>query len=125
MSHESRPGDAASPVTPGGVAEAVEMLRAAGYNDSIEVSADGIWCEGCNQHHPVASGVVQEHIYRFEGDSNPDDMSIVVGLRCLICGCTGIVVSAYGPGADPRLFDILNQIPINVAAHDPTAGGLT
>jgi hypothetical protein len=45
----------------------------------------------------------------------------VVGLRCQICGRTGIVVSAYGPGADPHLFDILNQMPINLAAHDPTS----
>ena len=124
MSHTSSPDDAASPVSPGGAAEAVEMLRADGYDDSIEVSVDGIWCKGCNQDHPV-TGVIQERIYRFEGASNPDDMSIVVGLRCRICGRTGIVVSAFGPSADPRLFDILNQIPINLAAHDPTAGGQT
>ena len=24
------------------------------------------------------------------------------------------------PGADPHLFDILNQMPINLTAHDPT-----
>lgn len=97
------------------------MLRADGYDESIEVSVEGIWCKGCNQDHPV-TGVTQERIYRFEGSSNPDDMAIVVGLRCLICGRTGIVVSAYGPDADPRLFDILNQIPINLGAHDPAAG---
>ena len=57
--------------------------------------------------------------YRFEGASDPDDMSIVVGLRCRICGRTGVVVSAFGPDADPRLFDILNQIPIELSAHDP------
>ena len=106
------------PSAASGVAEAVEVLRAEGYGDSIEVSAEGIWCEGCQQHHAV-TGVVQERIYRFEGASNPDDMSIVVGLRCQICGRTGIVVSAYGPDADPHLFDILNQIPIKPGAHDP------
>ena len=104
--------------SPNGAAEAVELLRLEGYDDTIEVSADGIWCGGCNQHHAV-TGVVQERIYRFEGASNPDDMSIVVGLRCRICGRTGIVVSAFGPDADPRLFDILNQIPIELSAHDP------
>ena len=106
--------------SPSGVAEAVQLLRADGYDDSIEVSAAGIWCEGCKQHHPV-NGVIQERVYRFEGASNPDDMSIVVGLRCQICGRTGVVVSAYGPGADPQLFDILNQMPINLTAHDPTS----
>ncbi|HEY0521318.1 MAG TPA: hypothetical protein VGC84_17645 [Ilumatobacteraceae bacterium] len=104
--------------SPSGAAEAVELLRAEGYDDSIEVSSAGIWCRGCNRFHPV-TGVRQERIYRFEGASNPDDMSIVVGLRCQTCGRTGIVVSAYGPGADPALFDILNQIPIVDGAHDP------
>ena len=104
--------------SPNGAAEAVELLRSEGYDDTIEVSADGIWCGGCNQHHAV-TGVVQERIYRFEGASNPEDMSIVVGLRCRICGRTGVVVSAFGPDADPRLFDILNQIPIEPGAHDP------
>lgn len=103
---------------PNGVAEAVESLRSEGYDDSIEVSVEGIWCAGCNQHHAV-TGVVQERIYRFEGASNPEDMSIVVGLRCRICGRKGIVVSAFGPDADPRLFEILNQIPIELSAHDP------
>jgi hypothetical protein len=98
----------------------VQTLRADGYDDdAIDVSAAGIWCKGCNQFHAV-TGVVQERIYRFEGASNPDDMSIVVGLRCSICGRTGIVVSAYGPAADPKLFDLLNQMPIDLGAHDPT-----
>ncbi len=104
--------------TPNGAAAAIALLRSQGYDDTIEVSADGIWCGGCNQHHAV-TGVVQERIYRFEGASNPEDMSIVVGLRCRICGRTGIVVSAFGPDADPRLFDILNQIPMEPGAHDP------
>ena len=104
--------------SPNGVAEAVQLLQSEGYGDSIEVSVEGIWCKGCNMHHSV-TGVIQERIYRFEGASNPDDMSIVVGLRCQICGRTGIVVSAFGPDADPRLFEILNQIPITVTAHDP------
>lgn len=106
------------PVTPNGVAEAIALLRTEGYEDGIEVSVDGIWCAGCNQFHSV-TGVMQERIYRFEGASNPDDMAIVVGLRCQICGRTGVVVSAYGPDADPRLFAILNQIPMLASAHDP------
>jgi hypothetical protein len=104
--------------TPTSETEAVQLLEADGYGASIEVSVDGIWCGGCNRFHDV-TGVIQERIYRFEGASNPDDMSIVVGLRCRICGRTGIVVSAYGPDAEPKLFEILNQIPINLAAHDP------
>jgi len=111
------PGSATSP---NGPAEAVRLLRDEGFGDSIEISADGIWCSGCNRMHPP-TGIVQQRIFRFEGASNPEDMSIVVGLRCSVCGRTGIVVSAFGPDADPRLFELLNQIPMDLAAHDPTA----
>ena len=106
------------PATPTTETEAIQLLCTEGYGDGIEVSVDGIWCRGCSRFHDV-TGVVQERIYRFEGNSNPDDMSIVVGLRCQICGRTGIVVSAYGPDAEPRLFELLNQMPINLTAHDP------
>ncbi|MEP7203843.1 MAG: hypothetical protein ABI894_14605 [Ilumatobacteraceae bacterium] len=119
MPNPDQPEDHFTPVVPAGPADAIELLRADGYDDSIEVSADGIWCSGCKECHDV-TGVIQERIYRFEGFSNPDDTSIVVGLRCRICGGSGIVVSAYGADADPRMFEILNQIPIDVAAHDPT-----
>ena len=54
--HMTTPPSPPSPAS--GVAEAVEVLRAEGYGDSIEVSADGIWCEGCQQHHAV-TGVIQ------------------------------------------------------------------
>jgi hypothetical protein len=104
--------------SPSGVAEAIAALIADGYAEGIEVTAEGIWCNGCRQHHPAA-GMLQERIYRFEGPSNPDDLSIVVGVRCRSCGLTGIVVSPYGPNADPRLFDILMQIPMSRSAHDP------
>ena len=109
----------ATPSSPSGPAEAVQALRAEGYGESIEVSENGIWCKGCQRFHAV-DGVVQERIYRFEGASNPDDMSIVVGLRCRTCGRSGIVVSAYGPAADPKLFDVLMQMPIGPGAADPS-----
>ncbi len=37
--------------------------------------------------------------YRFEGESNPDDMSILYALEC-VDGTKGTISNSYGPTAD-------------------------
>ena len=34
--------------------------------------------------------------------SNPDDEAIVIGVTCPACEAKGVLVSAYGPAADPE-----------------------
>lgn len=38
-------------------------------------------------------------VYRFEGDSNPDDMSVVYGIQSTT-GLKGVLVSGYGISAE-------------------------
>jgi hypothetical protein len=35
---------------------------------------------------------------------------VVFGIVCPGCGARGIVVSAYGPDADPEIFDLLTRL---------------
>ena len=48
--------------------------------------------------------------YRYEGNTDPRDESVVFGIVCPGCGARGIVVSAYGPDADPEIFDLLTRL---------------
>jgi hypothetical protein len=48
--------------------------------------------------------------YRYEGNTDPGDESVVFGIVCPDCGAKGIVVSAYGPDADPEVFDLLTRL---------------
>ena len=51
--------------------------------------------------HPFETAVV-DFTFRFEGPSDPGDQAIVLGVSCTAWGRKGIVVSAYGPDADPE-----------------------
>jgi hypothetical protein len=59
-------------------------------------------------HQPESLQVTQT--YRYEGNTDPGDESVVFGIVCPGCGARGIVVSAYGPDADPEIFDLLTRL---------------
>ena len=96
---------------PDTVTEAVALLRADGYTDDVEMDGGGFACPACGAGHRLEQGVM-ERMYRFEGPSDPGDEAIVLGVRCATCGRRGILVSAFGPDADPAAFaHLVNLVP--------------
>jgi hypothetical protein len=89
--------------------EAIALLRELGYTDDIELEVDrtpGVGgatlnC-GRSQRSLPLDAVQVDHTFRFEGDSNPGDESIVLGLRFPGTDVRGVFVSAYGPNAEPE-----------------------
>ncbi len=53
---------------------------------------------------------IREH-YRFEGPSNPDDMSVIYAIECE-GGEKGTVVDAFGTYSSRRLSEFFRSIPI-------------
>jgi hypothetical protein len=47
--------------------------------------------------------------YRFEGESNPDDMSILYAIECND-GTRGTISNSYGPLADTEVDEFLLQV---------------
>lgn len=90
------------PSTPNTVSEAVNQLIAEGYDGNLDDRAAGTKVDDDHSHAPV--DLVIEQQFRFEGDSNPDDEAIVLGVYCEGCDVRAVVVSAFGPDADPELF---------------------
>ena len=86
---------------PDTVTEAVAFLASQGYVDDYRLSPEGIVDASTDATHPVHTAVVDYH-FRFEGESDPGDESIVLGIHCADWGRKGVVVSAYGPDADPE-----------------------
>lgn len=85
--------------SPDTVSEALDLLAERGYVDAFEICADGVRSSGSGDAHPE-SDVVVDYTFRFEGDSDPADEAIVLGVRCS-GDAKGVVVSAYGPDIDP------------------------
>ena len=92
------------------VTDAVALLRAEGYDDdSMAITGDSIECRVCGRSHSIDVALV-ERVFRFEGPSDPADEAIVLGVRCGECGARGIIVSAYGPDADPDVLGAVEML---------------
>jgi hypothetical protein len=102
------------PSEPDTVTEAVELLQAEGYTSDVMVGPNTFTCPACGQASPLADAHVDK-VFRFEGESDPADEMIVIGLSCPACGQRGLLVSAFGPDADPEHAEALRSL----AGHGP------
>lgn len=91
------------------VLDAVRELEAAGYTGPSFTIGHTVSCGVCGHVHEIAA-VLVERVYRFEGPSDPDEEAIVLGVRCAECGARGIIVSGYGPSADPEVIQGLTML---------------
>ena len=60
-------------------------------------------------HFPDVLTIIEHH--RFEGVSDPDDMSVVYGIEAND-GTRGVLVDAYGVYADPRVSELLKSVKV-------------
>ena len=91
------------------VTQAISLLEADGYRSDFSFSKATVRCNTCGQSHPPAQLVVR-HTFRFEGNTDPGDEEIVLGIECPACGTRGIVVSAFGPDASPEFIALVDQL---------------
>jgi hypothetical protein len=94
--------DPAHQHAPNTVTDALEMLRGLGYTADFELDGDELHSTGDDVRCRVGEAVV-EHLYRFEGPSDPGDEMIVFGLHDPATGVRGTLATAYGLAADPEL----------------------
>lgn len=75
--------------------EALDELKKRGYTKDFNLQESCIHCgESDIRLHP--DEFVIDEFYRFEGDSNPDDSSIVYAISSVNGELKGTLVDAYG-----------------------------
>jgi hypothetical protein len=91
--------------------EAVTDLKKRGYTIDFNLGFNGVQCQ--------KSGISLAHdkfeiteVYRFEGDTNPDDEAIVYAIESRD-GHKGILVNGYGVSSDPLSEEMVNKISIS------------
>src|SRR5947208_16711201 len=87
------------------LSEAVAGLKARGFTANLEVAGDSLRDVDSGKTFTAQQLMIVEH-HRFEGASDPDDMSVVYGIEASD-GTRGVVVDAYGVYADPRPSEFL------------------
>ena len=95
--------------TPSTVTDAVAFLRDRGYTDEIELKGMSLDSGRTNISNAL-NNVIVDHRFRFEGNSDPGDEAIVLGLRYPDTDIRATLVSAFGHGADPATAEFFRQL---------------
>ncbi len=94
------------------VTGALKGLKAKGFTVDFNIAFDKLICS--NNKTVLNPGDFEiVAIYRFEGDSNPDDEDVVYAVESLDAAIKGTFTSAYGMYADNVSTDMLRKLSIH------------
>lgn len=106
-------------IEPTTLAGTVEQLRRQGYTASFEPCAHGLRAAGREKVYRADElSILESH--RFEGVSDPDDLSVVYAIEAAD-GTRGVLVDAFGAYADPEIARALRDIHVRSAGPPPGA----
>lgn len=92
------------------LSEAIQAMQTKGYHVDFNLKKALIQCKYLNKEF----GRDEFHVdafYRFEGDSNPDDSSILYAIQTK-CGIKGLLVDAYGVYSDSLTAEMIHKLKI-------------
>jgi hypothetical protein len=96
----------------------MEDLRRDGYTCDFEIHDDQFRSNQTGEvFQPEDLAIIQT--YRFEGESDPGDMTIVYAMEAK-SGTKGLCVDAFGTNASRRLGDFMKQVRIDT--REPQGG---
>jgi hypothetical protein len=93
------------------LSDAIERLIAQGFTEHFGVVGDRLRAFESGKTFAAHEVVIQEYD-RFEGVSDPDDMSIVYAIES-VQGTRGFLVDAFGIYASPVVSNFLAGVPIH------------
>ncbi len=90
------------------VTDAIRGLTRRGFTANFEPAGRAIHVAGQKKAYSARELTIVEH-HRFEGSSDPEDMSVVYALEATD-GTKGVLVDAYGVYANPDLSAFLKGV---------------
>lgn len=110
-------GSAGVPLDHTAEAPAVAALVRRGFTASFMVDGDRLRiCDTDRRYRP--QDVTIRDYYRFEGTSDPDDMSVVYALETRD-GVLGTLIDAFGAKADPAIATMLDRMRVERPGERP------
>jgi hypothetical protein len=92
------------------ITEVIEYLRNKDYVNNFEIHDGNLTCKETGESFTPGEMIIDE-IHRFEGDSNPDDMSIIYALTA-ISGTRGVIIDAFGTYSDPEISEFIKKVSV-------------
>lgn len=94
------------------VVAALDGLKLRGYGLNFNIAFDKISCSENNIcFDPHEFEIVE--VYRFEGDSNPDDEDVVYAVESKDGKIKGVITSAFGKDADSISAEMIKKLTIH------------
>ncbi|NNC82007.1 MAG: hypothetical protein HKN79_00380 [Flavobacteriales bacterium] len=91
--------------------EVIDDLQAVGYTASYRL-VDGKLRDLNSKKDFSRSDIIIDQQYRFEGMTNPDDLSILYALS-MSDGSKGTLVLAYGPQGDSDVVEFMKDVEMD------------
>jgi hypothetical protein len=87
---------------------AIAALERAGYTADFRAEGDMLRVTGTDRRYAAGDARIHDY-YRFEGISDPDDMSVIYAVETAD-GTRGTVIDAYGTYADPLIAAVVRRM---------------
>jgi hypothetical protein len=94
-------------------AQALNDLKQRGYTEDFNLKDNSLVCNG--QIFNADEFEIKE-VYRFEGDSDPADEAIVLGIES-VNGTKGVLVNGYGYSSDPMSDEIEKKLKMHAHSN--------
>jgi len=94
------------------LSEALNNLKCRGFTIDFNIEFDKIKCSSSGKILSPAEFEIVEH-YRFEGDTNPSDESVVYAIRSKDNSIKGVLVSAYGAYSESMNEEMIRKLSVN------------
>jgi hypothetical protein len=104
------PDNGGFPVDHSREAVALTALQRRGFADELVVRHGRVWVAGTRRTFRPADLIIRDY-YRFEGASDPDDMSVIYAIEARD-GTRGTLTDAFGAYADPAVGAVVDRIPV-------------
>lgn len=96
------------------LSEQLNELRKEGYVEDFNLQQSCLECRN-GQFQVFADEFKIDKYYRFEGDSNPSDQSILYAISSERHGLKGVLVNAYGIYSEQVTDEMLEKLDIRSA----------
>ena len=99
----------------GTLSETINGLKKEGYSLDFNISQECLICHTLNMTLSPEDFEIDK-VYRFEGESNPDDQSILYAISSPKFEVKGVLVNGYGISSD----DVTNALIKKLKTHPDT-----
>ncbi len=93
------------------LSETMNNLRKEGYVEDFNLKQNCLECRN-GEYQVFADDFKVDKFYRFEGESNPSDSSILYAISSDKHNLKGVLVNAYGVYSDPVTDEMMKKLSV-------------